>query len=250
MATTTRKKSRGNGAALMEAPAGLEPGSSGDDVELLQHYLTQFGYLATPPSKEDGRKAELDLRPMAEPGKFDEATEEALRIFQKMASLPITGKLDKATREKMRQPRCGNPDITPVSNPTILSLVDPDVASFVATGGRWPTRNLRYAFQERGSTCPPPRYARHPPGVQHLGRVDRSELPGSPTGERAGDHHPLRRWRPRRRKPVRRRERRPRPRLLPAGAPKRADPRSRATRTSTRPRRGRSPFRRAPGSST
>jgi len=154
MATRSRKRSGGNGAALMEAPAGLEPGSSGGDVELLQNYLTRFGYLATPPSKEDGRKAELDLRPMVKPGEFDEATEEALRIFQKMASLPITGKLDKATREKMQQPRCGNPDITPVSNPTILSLVDSDVAPFVATGGRWATRNLRYGFQELGLDLP------------------------------------------------------------------------------------------------
>jgi len=140
----------------MEAPAGLEPGSSGDDVELLQNYLTRFGYLATPPSKEDGRKAELDLRPTAKLGEFDEATEEALRTFQRFAGLSITGKLDKATREKMQQPRCGNPDITPVSNATILSLVDPGVAEFVATGGRWPTRNLRYAFQETGADLPAP----------------------------------------------------------------------------------------------
>jgi peptidoglycan hydrolase-like protein with peptidoglycan-binding domain len=152
---TTKKKGGGNGAAaLMEAPAGLKAGSSGDDVELLQNYLTRFGYLATPPSKEDGRKAELDLRPTAEPGEFDEATEEALRLFQERAGLPVTGKLDKATREKMQQPRCGNPDITPVSNPTILSLVEPDLAGFVATGGRWPTRNLRYAFQETGVDLP------------------------------------------------------------------------------------------------
>ena len=151
---TTKKKSGGNGAALMEAPVGLKAGSSGDDVELLQNYLTRFGYLATPPLKENGRKAELDLRPTAEPGEFDEATEEALREFQKMAGLPVTGKLDKATREKMQQPRCGNPDITPVTNPTILSLVDPEVAGFVATGGRWPTRNLRYAFQETGIDLP------------------------------------------------------------------------------------------------
>jgi peptidoglycan hydrolase-like protein with peptidoglycan-binding domain len=154
MATTTKKKSGDNGAALMEAPAGLKAGSSGDDVELLQNYLTRFGYLATPPTKEDGRKAELDLRPTAEPGEFDEATEEALRLFQERAGLPVTGKLDKATREQMQRPRCGNPDITPVINPTILSLVEQDAAGFVATGGRWPTRNLRYAFQETGADLP------------------------------------------------------------------------------------------------
>jgi len=153
---TTKKRRGGNGAALMEAPVGLEPGSSGDDVELLQNYLTRFGYLATPPSNGDGRKAELDLRPTVTPGAFNDATEEALRTFQKFAGLSVTGKLDEATAEKMQQPRCGNPDITPVSNPTILSLVDPGVAAFVATGGRWPTRNLRYAFQETGTALPAP----------------------------------------------------------------------------------------------
>jgi peptidoglycan hydrolase-like protein with peptidoglycan-binding domain len=153
---TTKKKSGGNGAALMEAPEGLKAGSSGDDVQLLQNYLQRFGYLGPTPTAEDGRVAELDLRPMAEQGEFDDATEEALKEFQKMAALPITGKLDKATREKMQQPRCGNPDIAPVSNPTILSLVEPDVAGFVATGGRWPTRNLRYAFNETGIDLPAP----------------------------------------------------------------------------------------------
>jgi hypothetical protein len=156
---TTKKKSGGsggNGAVLMEAPAGLEAGSSGKDVKTLQSYLRRFGYLGHEPMAEDGRVAELDLRPMAKEGDFDEATEEALRQFQQMAGLPVTGKLDKATREKMQQPRCGNPDITPVINPTILSLVDPDIAGFVATGGRWPTRNLRYAFQETGIDLPGP----------------------------------------------------------------------------------------------
>jgi peptidoglycan hydrolase-like protein with peptidoglycan-binding domain len=148
MATTKKKGGGSNGAALMEAPAGLKAGSSGDDVELLQNYLIRFGYLATQPSKGDGRMAELDLRPRAAPGEFDEATEEALRHFQERAGLPVTGKLDDATQEQMQRPRCGNPDLTPLSNPTILSLVAPDAAGFVATGGRWPTRNLRYAFQE------------------------------------------------------------------------------------------------------
>jgi peptidoglycan hydrolase-like protein with peptidoglycan-binding domain len=97
---------------------------------------------------------ELDLRPRAAPGEFDEATEEALRHFQERAGLPVTGKLDDATQEQMQRPRCGNPDITPLSNPTILSLVAPDAAGFVATGGRWPTRNLRYAFQETSADLP------------------------------------------------------------------------------------------------
>ena len=97
---TTKKKSGGtggNGAVLMEAPAGLEQGSSGKDVKSLQNYLRRFGYLGHEPTAEDGRVAELDLRPTAEEGEFDDATEEALRRFQEMARLPVTGELDEAT---------------------------------------------------------------------------------------------------------------------------------------------------------
>ena len=151
---TSKGKSGGDGAALVDAPGELKAGSSGDGVEALQSYLTRFGYLATPAAKDDGRLAELDLRPSPAPGEFDKATEEALRQFLERAGLPTTGKLDEATSEKMEQPRCGNPDITPLTNPTILSLVEPHVAGFVATGGRWPTRNLRYAFQETGVDLP------------------------------------------------------------------------------------------------
>src|SRR5688572_11540986 len=99
MPATKKKKSGGNGAALMEAPEGLALGSSGDDVKPLQDYLVRFGYLGPPPSAEDGRRAELDLRPVTEPGEFDEATQEALRTFQKMAGLEVTGELDAPTRE-------------------------------------------------------------------------------------------------------------------------------------------------------
>src|SRR5262245_36970856 len=90
MATTKKKGGQRNGAALMEAPTGLKAGSSGNDVELLQNYLIRFGYLAAPPAKGDGRVAELDLRPKAAPGEFDEATEEALRHFQERAGIPVT----------------------------------------------------------------------------------------------------------------------------------------------------------------
>jgi hypothetical protein len=153
MAVTKSKQGNGE-AVLMASPEGLSRGSTGDEVKPLQDYLIRFGYLAPPPSAEDGRRAELDLRAMTAPGEFDEATEEALRAFQQFAGLPVTGELDARTREKMTQARCGNPDITPLTNPTIASLVEPEVAPFVATGGRWPTNALTYALQETGLDLP------------------------------------------------------------------------------------------------
>ena len=63
---------------------------------------------------------------------FDASTVDALRRFQAMAHLPVTGEFDAATKAKMADHRCGNAD----------------VANFVATGGRWPTTDLVYAFSE------------------------------------------------------------------------------------------------------
>lgn len=112
----------------MEAAVGLARGAW-EGVEPLQDYLARYGYLAP---RETTDKHALTLAPVAEPGKFDESTESALRTFQQMAGLPITGVLDAVTHAKMQEPRCGNPD----------------VASFVATGGKWTGATLRYGFQE------------------------------------------------------------------------------------------------------
>src|SRR5918992_3160903 len=153
MPTTKKKQADGDGV-LMAAPEGLSRGSSGDDVKAVQNYLTRFGYLAPPASDGDGRAEELDLRAITEAGEYDDATEEAVRLFQQMAGLEVTGELDEPTREKMNQPRCGNPDITPLTNPNIASMVEPELAPFVATGGRGPTTALTYAIQETGIDLP------------------------------------------------------------------------------------------------
>ncbi|XP_030640869.1 matrix metalloproteinase-19-like [Chanos chanos] len=67
-------------------------------------YLKRYGYLPT------------SLLPSGQ-GDEVEALAEALRTFQKVTELPITGKLDNATLAMMRKPRCGIED--PFNNKTL-----------------------------------------------------------------------------------------------------------------------------------
>ena len=156
---TTRSK--------LKAKAGLAKGATGSEVAEVQEYLARFGYLAPAPAAGavsgvdsigtgSGSMASsnghgslngstpmrasavtaapaVDTRPtLGDKGTFDDDTEEALRTYQAMMGLEVTGTLDAKTLDKMAQPRCGNVDVT----------------SFVASGGRWPTSDLVYAFSE------------------------------------------------------------------------------------------------------
>uniref|UniRef100_A0A6Q2Y857 Peptidase metallopeptidase domain-containing protein n=2 Tax=Esox lucius TaxID=8010 RepID=A0A6Q2Y857_ESOLU len=60
-------------------------------------YLKKYGYLHPP------------LDPQNQSFQIDDVIE-ALRVFQRVTDLPVTGVIDKATLEVMRQPRCGIAD--------------------------------------------------------------------------------------------------------------------------------------------
>lgn len=119
----------------VNAKAGLALGSNGTDVEAIQGYLKKFGYLADAPvagAVAAESHTIVDSRPVAKSGTFDDSTAAALRQFQIMAGIPVTGVFDEATKAMTAAPRCGNHD----------------ARGFVATGGRWGTTNLTYAFSE------------------------------------------------------------------------------------------------------
>jgi hypothetical protein len=120
--TSGRKKSKDSGQE-----------ASRIDIEKLQEYLSNFGYLDSPTLDSYGVRSELTRPPSAKKGIFDDATIEATKKFQEFNHLEVTGKLDAATRSKLRQPRCGFPDV---------------VATFMNTGTKWPTNHITYAFQE------------------------------------------------------------------------------------------------------
>ncbi|XP_012510031.1 PREDICTED: matrix metalloproteinase-19 isoform X2 [Propithecus coquereli] len=92
-------------------------------------YLLQYGYLQKPLEGPD------DFRP--------EDITEALRAFQEASELPVSGQLDDATRDRMRQPRCGLED--PFNQKTLKYLLL----------GRWRKKQLTFRILNLPSTLPP-----------------------------------------------------------------------------------------------
>lgn len=116
---------------MVPKSTGAKKGDSGVDVQRIQNYLTTFGYLESETLDRFGVSHDLASPAPAE-GTFDDATEAALVKFQERYGLSPTGKVDKATQDLMKKPRCGFPD----------------TAEFVAQGNKWATNNLRYGFVE------------------------------------------------------------------------------------------------------
>lgn len=109
---------------------GLAVGASGRDVESIQQYLGRFGYFDNGIHQRFGMTPEGAESPPKHPGEFCDCTQTALRKFQEINGLPMTGDLNAATLGAMGTERCGVPD----------------VGDFVLHGNKWGTTNLRYGF--------------------------------------------------------------------------------------------------------
>lgn len=111
---------------------GLQLGATGQVVTELQGFLRKYGYLKE--TEDSNFAAARDSTvPDAATGIFDDATEEALRNYQRFHGLPVTGELDQATVTEMRKPRCGFPD-----RPSSIG------ARFAVQGNRWERTDLTY----------------------------------------------------------------------------------------------------------
>ncbi|XP_056130258.1 matrix metalloproteinase-19 [Lampris incognitus] len=91
------------------------------ELDEAKAYLKKYGYLNNPIDPQ----VRADLEDVVE----------ALRVFQQANDLPITGEIDDATLEVMRQPRCGIED--PFNKKTHKFRLL----------GRWRKRNLTYRIQ-------------------------------------------------------------------------------------------------------
>lgn len=91
-------------------------------------YLSQFGYLV-PQSPETG-----NLRTQS-------SVEDAIRQFQRMAGIPVTGKIDDETRRTMQLPRCGVSDRISNGNSARKKR-------YTIQGSKWAKRDLTYKIQQ------------------------------------------------------------------------------------------------------
>lgn len=92
-----------------------------------QHYLMQYGYLPASDKETGNLRTEDQLR-------------DAIRTMQRFGHIPITGRLDEATRALMKRPRCSLPDVLPSDSPSRTKR-------FVKQGKRWDRFNITWGIR-------------------------------------------------------------------------------------------------------
>ncbi len=112
----------------------------------LQEYLTRFGYMQ-PPSGAAFAAAKTTMTAESAGdllGNFGNATLAALRRFQEVHRLPVTGRTDKRTLALMARPRCGVPD----------GALAVKSSALAAAKDRWDKGAMTYAFVQFTADLP------------------------------------------------------------------------------------------------
>ena len=109
----------------------LSLGATGDDVRALHAYFKNYGYFPNADIQEryPAWRAVVDRLP-AEDDVYDDATARAVSAFQYNAGLEESGVVDAATRQRLSEPRCGEPDNLP-------QLDTSDKFDVVGNSGNW-----------------------------------------------------------------------------------------------------------------
>jgi hypothetical protein len=124
----TKKKPR------MPRVTNAKSGPGLDAPDLVNEYLRQYGYLPGAGAAVFAPDAAAAPALTAAPVPADQDLSRALRHFQALHGLPVTGSADWATEAVMRLPRCGVPDVPAPGAPLAI------------TGGKWPMLDLRFSI--------------------------------------------------------------------------------------------------------
>jgi hypothetical protein len=100
-------------------------GTEHAEITKVQKYLTRFGYLNS----------------VITPGKLDDATSEALKLFQQVAGVGITGELNAKTTAAMQMYRCGTPDLG-----VVMRIKGGESSNFVLRGCSYNKTAFTYRF--------------------------------------------------------------------------------------------------------
>jgi len=126
----------------------LRKGDRGQSVKWLHSYLENYGYFPNPSLTEHKGWQPAIAKTPGDTYLFDDITERAVMLFQKIHGLPPDGTLNEVTQKLLHMPRCGFPDVT---GTTSVDGVDADRGSepesYVFSGYRWPSTALTFSFQ-------------------------------------------------------------------------------------------------------
>ena len=119
-------------------------GERGPEIEKANLFLSQFGYFpsAKLSSTFPGFRPVVTEAP-GDSSLFDERTEQALRKFQALYGLEVSGTLNAETRDAMALPRCGNPDV---------DEAEKRVDKWALLPGSWNKTTIKVRFADLGSS--------------------------------------------------------------------------------------------------
>uniref|UniRef100_A0A5S6QCT6 ZnMc domain-containing protein n=1 Tax=Trichuris muris TaxID=70415 RepID=A0A5S6QCT6_TRIMR len=121
-------------------------------MPIIQRHLSNVDLKATYKAAHRYLKRYGYLNVDADGSVTDEQFTEALRLFQKVASLPVTGVLCARTIEKMLQPRCHEADLEPSDDGKAKKSRR---KRYVVEGSYWSSSNLTYSISRYSTTADP-----------------------------------------------------------------------------------------------
>ncbi|XP_071789517.1 stromelysin-3-like isoform X1 [Asterias amurensis] len=110
-----------------------------ENLPNVSSYLIKYGYVAQGPNGAPSNPADIPR---------------ALRTLQTFAGIEVTGYLDDRTIELLKQPRCGNDDITGSANmqvslknhnPSKFSTINRE-KRYNIDGNKWPVKDIKYYY--------------------------------------------------------------------------------------------------------